>query len=211
MPDKQNVRIKNHFAINAIKQISRIDAFADDIRQLSSIGDIYNNLSNNFIVPASVHSEFHRILSQIKTRTEHLLEALTMVLPKIDKNSIVVKLPNFDSFKDLKYYLEEFETILEQSLSFNSLKSNIKIRGFDTGSYWIEIGLGSVLALQFFGGLAWAAAVIRKKKIEGDVFKEKAKHLVIKNEALEEIKNGLSKSIATLVDSEKKIYLRRIK
>lgn len=52
------------------------------------------------------------------------------------------------------------------------------------------------------GKVVWAAAVIRKKSLEGDLLAEKVRSLKINNEALEQVKNAQKEAIDLALNAE---------
>ncbi|MFL0196983.1 hypothetical protein ACJDU8_15655 [Clostridium sp. WILCCON 0269] len=84
------------------------------------------------------------------------------------------------------------------------LESNIQIQSFDSGSYWIEIAMGSVTALSFVAGLIWSGTVIYKKIIEIEAAKETLKILPIYTDSIKDLEGGIAKLINTLCESEAK-------
>ena len=62
--------------------------------------------------------------------------------------------------------------------------------------------VGSVLAVKLIGGLVWAAAVIRKKKMEFKSFEQHVKRLKIKTESLVDMKDAQKKQLEDSLEAE---------
>jgi hypothetical protein len=67
---------------------------------------------------------------------------------------------------------------------------------------WIDLSVGSELAMVVIGSAVWAAAVIRRKFLEGSIIERKLRGLDIANEALEALTGGLKRQIEQLLDAE---------
>jgi hypothetical protein len=62
--------------------------------------------------------------------------------------------------------------------------------------------LGSVMAAKLIAGLVWAAAVIRKKKIEFKTFEQHVKNLEIKTESMVDLKDAQKKQLEISLEAE---------
>src|SRR5690606_15634056 len=104
-----------------------------------------------------------------------------------DENVISIKLPKPQNFEDLKITSDKLHKIFSQTLSAAELNGGIRIKNFDTGSYWIDIVASSKEIVAVIGGLAWSGVIVFKKLQEGRILEQKARELKISNDAIEEI------------------------
>jgi hypothetical protein len=138
------------------------------------------------------------------------LQLLIVELPKVlrihasppSEFTVSLKLPDPADLKDALNVVTQFEKALEQLLFNPAINGEIRLIGWEVGSFWIDLYLASALAVSVVGSVAWAAAVVRKKTLEGDLIEKKVQGLDIGNDALEALRDGLKKSVQTLTDAE---------
>jgi hypothetical protein len=133
--------------------------------------------------------------------------ALLMILQEIydekeDESTICVRMPKIKDLEDLAKKSKLLHNAISQSILDPSIKGTIKVKSYDIGSLWIVISVGSVLAVKLIGGIVWAAAVIRKKKMEFKTFERHVKCLEIKTESLEDLKDAQKKQLELSLEAE---------
>lgn len=119
--------------------------------------------------------------------TESLSRVLSIMLVEQSENSIQIKLPRPSDFLSLIKFLSEFEKSINQVISNDKIGGQLQIKSWESGSFWIELLLGSQAAVSLIAGIAWAGAVISKKIKEGKILEQQVKSLEIKNESLNDI------------------------
>ena len=152
--------------------------------------------------------------SQEDTRLKKGLEvvrsgcyALLMILKELydekeDESTIYVRMPKIKDLEDLSKKSKVLHNAISQSILDPSIKGTIKVKSYDIGSLWIIISVGSILAVKLIGGIVWAAAVIRKKKMEFKTFEQHIKHLEIKSESMEDLKYAQKKQLEVSLEAE---------
>ncbi|GAI89905.1 unnamed protein product [marine sediment metagenome] len=80
----------------------------------------------------------------------------------------------------------------------------MKIEKIEGGSIWIDVFVGSTVAINTIGCLAWSAAVIFKKIQEGKIIEQHVRSLKIKNDSLDDIKKAQKEELDVLVEAEAK-------
>ena len=133
--------------------------------------------------------------------------ALLMILAEIynekeDDSTIYVQMPKIKDLEDLSKKSKVLHNAISQSILDPSIKGTIKVRSYDVGSLWIIMTVGSVLAVKLIGGLVWAAAVFRKKKMEFKSFEQHVKRLKIKTESMEDMKDAQKKQLEESLEAE---------
>ncbi len=133
--------------------------------------------------------------------------ALLMILKELydekeDESTIYVRMPKIKDLEDLSKKSKVLHNAISQSILDPSIKGTIKVKSYDIGSLWIVISVGSVLAVKLIGGIVWAAAVIRKKKMEFKTFEQHVKHLEIKTESMEDLKDAQKKQLEVSLEAE---------
>ena len=133
--------------------------------------------------------------------------ALLIVLKEIyqeedDESTLYLQMPKIKDLEDLSKKSKLLHTAISQSILDPSIKGTIKVRSYDIGSLWIVITVGSVLAVKLIGGIVWAAAVIRKKKMEFKKFEKHLKGLTIRSESQEDLKSAQKMQLESLLEAE---------
>ena len=133
--------------------------------------------------------------------------ALLMILKELydekeDDSTIYVQMPKIKDLEDLSKKSKNLHNAISQSILDPSIKGTIKVRSYDIGSLWIIITVGSVMAVKLIGGLVWAAAVIRKKKMEFKTFEQHVKCLEIKTESMVDLKDAQKKQLEESLEAE---------
>ena len=133
--------------------------------------------------------------------------ALLMILAELynekeDDSTIYVQLPKIKDLEDLSKKSKVLHNAISQSILDPSIKGTIKVRSYDVGSLWIILTVGSVTAVKLIGGLVWAAAVIRKKKMEFKSFEQHIKRLKIKTESMVDMKDAQKKQLEESLEAE---------
>ncbi len=116
--------------------------------------------------------------------------------------SIVIKLPDPNDLADALHSTEQFRIAIEQIVTNDAIRGHIKLVGWETGSFWLYLALGTPAAVALIGSVAWSAAVIRKKILEGSILKKQVEAMEIKNDALTAVAEGVEREVQMLVESE---------
>lgn len=205
-----NITISNfQRVIDSVNNMKDFKFLETELEKLKQIDDIYYNKSSEDIVIVDnvTYNAFNEIITLIKLKCSTAINIIDESIPDQNENSISVKLPNYNDLSDLSVFFSELDKALRQSLVNDVINGKVELQNFDSGSYWVEIIIGGGVALNFVAGLTWTAAVIRKKFLEGELLKKKVESMGIKNEALEEISDALSKELEIMVDTESKQLL----
>lgn len=191
-------------AMDVLEELSRFNFLKIQIDQLKQLSNIYYSRLPNIIVDQKTYNKFAELINIIKMKCESVIEAISEAIPNQNENSISIKIPDINSLSELTKITKDLDTILNQSLINKYFEAKVEIQNFDSGTNWIEVIVGTGVALNFVAGLTWSAAVIRKKLLEGDMLKQQVTSYKIQNDALQAIENGLEEEIELLCDREAK-------
>lgn len=190
-----------HDAIEAILNMKNISFLRKDIMNIQSIEDIFYNRNERVIVNNSMFSAFTHALDTIRLKCHVALDMLSDVLPEQDEFSASIKLPNYTTLAELAEFFSKIDKIFNQTFTHENIETIPKLQNFDSGSFWVEIVVGTT-ALTFLVSMTWAAAVVRKKLLEGDLLEQQVRSYELKNDAMEALKDGFKKSLDTVVEVE---------
>jgi len=110
--------------------------------------------------------------------------------------SVVAKLPATMNIDEAAKTMSNLNLALEQALVNPSINGLIELIGFDRGSNWMEIGLGSMLALQFLAGMIRLIYDSRNKEIELEAKREMIRHIKVQNDVKEKVLEAVNAELA---------------
>jgi hypothetical protein len=147
--------------------------------------------------------------NNLKLKTDNLIKLVQSLNDTFEKlgggindNSVSIKLPEVKGFDDLSRFSSDFHKVLNQSIVNEQINGQVRIDSVENGSIWLDVYLGSAAAVTLIGGLAWASAVVFKKKQEGLLFEKHVQSLGIKNESIKEIQLKQKEALDLMIDAE---------
>lgn len=196
-------------SIKAVNNLNDLNFLENEIKELSQLENIYydKSINDRIKVDNNSYNSFNNLITVIKNKCTATLEAFDQAIPDQQEYSISVRLPDYKNLDQLSKFFSKLNNSLEQAIVNDKINGNITIQNFDSGSLWVELLLGGALALKFVGALTHTAAVVRNKTYQYKILEQQARTLVIKNDTLEDLQKGLSKSIDVLVEAETKNLL----
>lgn len=193
--------------VTALIELKEIDAFRKDILFLEDIKSIFNSKLEPTVVPKDEWNKFNNRLEVVKLKGVAIIDAIDQTIIQCDDTSISIKLPPLKTLTEMKSYLGSFETALNQAVTNEQIKGKVEVCNVEAGSIWVDISLGSTLAVSLVAYLAWAGAVIRKKYYEGNIFREMAEKQAINAGAMRAFEEGMEKLINITCEAEAKNIL----
>ena len=100
--------------------------------------------------------------------------------------------------------ITDLQKCISQIILHPKIDGKLEIDSWESGSRWMNLYLGSALAVGIVASTAWSGAVVYKKVQEGRIFAEYARGLAIKNDSVEEIAAKQQEAISALVSEEAK-------
>lgn len=184
-----------------ISKIEEIPSFANTIETLK-LSSLYARDADEIRMRTDTFAEVNKIQLWLLNSVALLTENLSTVYTESNKFTITLKLPEPRDLEDMLKVLGDVETALSQNLHNEKINGEVKIESWEMGSFWIDIFVGSQQAVALVGALAWASAVVYKKVQEGRMFEEHVNGLKIKNESLDDLRNGQKQAIDLMIESE---------
>jgi hypothetical protein len=139
--------------------------------------------------------------------SQALLKVLNVMLTAQEENTVSILLPNPSNFRSVIEFLDEFEKAISQVIVNKTIQGNLKIKSWESGSFWVEVFLGAQAAVFLVAGIAWSAAVISKKNAEAALIEQHVRSLEIKNESLSDILEKQKIATSLLLENETKQLL----
>ena len=189
-------------ALEAIEALKQTEIFTRETTALLSESAIVNNVRDTIVVPPPIYNNFFNTLASLHERAAVFLGVLNEFIDEQDPHSIGVKLPPRLDLKQTADTILDLDKLLQQSLVNPDTSGTITLQGFDRGSEWLEIGLGSITALTFFSQMVQFYFCVKEKGIEIEGKGEVARTMGLGNDLLKEINKSLTQSFDTYREQE---------
>jgi hypothetical protein len=168
---------------------------------------LFQTTSNEVIYEGGDNYDLYSAAKELIIILKGLRELVTELIPPQDPQIVSIKLPEERDFAGVIKDLNAINTAISQNVLNDKISGVVVVKSWQPGSLWIDLYLGSPAAVGLVGGIAWAAAVVRKKWHEGSVMGNIADSMKIKNEMLEILKKGVEDHVKLVVESEAKNLL----
>lgn len=189
-----------------IQQIETIPVAQAQVLQIKN-SFIFSTVGNQVTNKSGEAWALHQAALTINASITALRETLNAIVPEQDEKTVSIKLPEERDFKEVIQDLDSLNTAISQNVINEKISGSVSVKSWQPGSLWIDIYLGSVAAVTLVGGLAWAAAVVRKKWHEATIMENIAGSMEIKNEMLENLRKGVKEHVKLTIESEAKNLL----
>ena len=190
--DSNNHRITGfRKAIAAARRIKETGTLQEETAAVLSITAIANSAMDEVVVNNDIYTSFNSALQSLRKSATLLQRVLSDTLPPQEEDTISVKLPPDLDLKGLAKTSTDLDKVLTQALVNPYVKGEIELLGFDQGSEWLDISLGSTLAFKLLAGMVNLVSMFRTKEVEIGAKKEMVRNLKIQNDAMEEIQRAL--------------------
>lgn len=84
----------------------------------------------------------------------------------------------------------------------SEIESDFEIKTAEPGSIWLMVGVGTTIAINLVGGIAWAAAVIKRKNAEAKIFEQHTRTLELMNDQIDLYVNAQKTQLDNILQSE---------
>lgn len=210
----QDYRLNSDYKTSGTYQISNINEFKiflsiiekvyiydeqiNDLRQ----SDLFTTSMDFINVSSDTNNYIMGIARYLINSTDALKRTFSLLLPEDKENSISVKLSDPSDFQSLIKTMEKFNKAISNIIVEEEIQGSVHINNWEYGSFWVELVLGSVVAVQVVSRLAWSGAVVYKKINEGKILAQTVRGMEIKNDSLEDILNAQKQMTTQLIETE---------
>lgn len=196
------VEIDNILAFNQfLKKIENIKSFSSEVGffRKSEIANVFVNKIK--LQKAHVN---HCLEKQgiLWFKIKMLLEIAEEFAPTIRENTIAIKLPDKSDFVDVAKSVSQIQKSMTQIIVHPDIGGYPQVDSFEHGSLWINICVGSAMAVSLVGSATWSAVVIQKKMTENKILEEVLKSKQLSNEHLSAVVEANKKELDNLLDIE---------
>ncbi|MBS4063365.1 MAG: hypothetical protein KGZ74_02345 [Chitinophagaceae bacterium] len=117
----------------------------------------------------------------IETESVSTLVSISILLPFFSREDLLlINIPELKSFDELSKFSVDLKKGIELPVIEKEIQGQVEIVSAGNGSIVLYVTLGTILAVKLIAGVCWAAAVIRKKNVEANIFEQHAKTLKLK-------------------------------
>ena len=215
---------------NEISQLKGISIFSENINRIqSSLLDITKHANASGLVRLTnylnaqkkedanefrdrlllIYDDIYPFSRELYYGALTLFTVLNELLGRQEEHTIDVKIQAPDNLIEISQILGSLHKVFSQTILNEEIKGSITIKNFETGSLWIEILLGTKLAVSLIAGIVWAGTVIYKKIQETKIIEQYITSLENQNESLQNIKDAQEKMLKLMVEIEAKKLLQQ--
>lgn len=194
--------------INGFKRfvagVRNIPIYSDEIEFIENT--VLYGTTSDFLNVSDVKmkSSIAVVANYLFNSSEALFKSSNKLIDRLDDNSISIKMRNINDYNLLVSDITDLQKCISQIILHPKIDGKLEIDSWESGSRWMNLYLGSALAVGIVASTAWSGAVVYKKVQEGRIFAEYARGLAIKNDSVEEIAAKQQEAISALVSEEAK-------
>lgn len=191
-------------AINAIDSLTPLGFLDPDIERLKKFDVVYRSKSNDDRMRLSSDTQLtiNRIITTAREKVEGYQKLITNSIPEHEENVVSVKLPQYRDLEDLSKFFKTLDTAMQSGLKNDQIKGEYHLQNFDTGTLWIDIAVGSIATVNFFGRLISTAMNVKEKSYHVQIAQKELEAAEIQVETLDIAKSALEKKLDAIVDHE---------
>ena len=171
---------KLRHVISEFEQVPFLKPGINELRQ----GVLFSTTGNKILTSVSSHTQIDNFVKRLKIGLEFFIEQFESNHDIDSETTLAIKLPLVKTFNNLSKVANDFKKAIEIPLLDSKIESELEIKTAEPGSIWLMVGVGTTIAINLVGAIAWAAAVIKRKNAEADIFIQHAKTLELKNEQI---------------------------
>ncbi len=191
----------------------------DELERTGAFNSIINALKgttlltiedDTFSLPEEVYSVSVPYLNDLNNSYKAFVEFLEHNFPEPEGESIRIKLPETEDFDELEKTANLLKHALSTPLKLPEINGSLRIIRGEPGSVWLLVGIGGLIAMKLIAELCWAAAVVRKKKLEGDFLAQQVRELEMNVDQKEVVFEAQKVYINKLIESEGEALLTKM-
>lgn len=178
--------------LDAVQQIRETGMFVAACDATLSIDVLVRHVEDGFVVTGDTINGVNSPLQQIQSGGQMLLETLDANLDEQPEASVAVRLPDAADLDTVADVIKEVRAALQQLILNDYIKGDVRLIAFDRGSNWLELFLGSVLAVRIVGMAVRLIMETRLKEVEVATRWEALRTMKIGNDALKSVQEALA-------------------
>jgi hypothetical protein len=204
VPNQPSTLISNlHGFKKFLASVDNIPALASQVSFLKNSW-AYATQQNQLQFPntdASYHTIVHAASDLIRS-ARVLKETLHHVGLSETEECISVKLSNDSGLRNVSDTLTSLNKAIAQVIAESPISGEVVVRGWEIGSLWIVLYLGTIAAVKLVADLVRAALIVRQEKLKGDWIEQQISGYQIKNDLVDNLASAVNAHLKHLVESE---------
>ncbi|PIQ21337.1 MAG: hypothetical protein COW65_09680 [Cytophagales bacterium CG18_big_fil_WC_8_21_14_2_50_42_9] len=200
--NNQHRRVKN--LIEFRQSINNLDS-ANLFQQLIEVikkQQIFNMTADSLVLSYAEFKSFADLSNDLLHITKEFVKYIDIALPQVQDDEISIKLPEFRTFDEFFKILKILEKAFEQAIINETINGSVTIGGFEPGSRWINVKVGSQAAAYLIGTLVWAGVTISNQKNTDALMEENLRTKKLQNDALDAVVEANKRQIDLLIQTE---------
>jgi hypothetical protein len=148
-------------------------------------GFLFTTTGDKLMINSTNHTEIDNFVKTLRIGLNFFIQQFESNYNIESETTLAIRLPTVKTFNDLSRTANDFKKAIEIPLLDSKIDSELEIKTAEPGSIWLMVGVGTTVAINLVGGIAWAAAVIKRKNAEADIFVQHARTLELKNDQID--------------------------
>jgi hypothetical protein len=186
---------------SSINQIEDLPYIGKEIQALKESW-LFQSTGDAQKINSSQNLEVESVIKPLRVKLETFKEIAENSKLFNGSDTILIRIPEINSFDNLQKYANDFKKAIEIPVLDQNIGGNVTILSADEGSIIFYVSLGAIGSVKLIAGICWAAAVIKKKRAEANIFEHHAKTLKLKNEALSSIIDAQKIQLKNILNAE---------
>ena len=170
----------------ALNEFDSINAFKPDIDAIRSKTPLFETESNRVFIDQATFPEFGSLMTKIYSNAVTILQFWEDIVTKRE-DAIDIKLPVARTFGDLENIVKDLKLSIETTLNAIRIEHKLEIITAEPGSIWLQVALGTSIAVQFIGQICQKATKIMMEFAKVKSFREYARTLKLGNDEMENL------------------------
>ena len=184
-----------------LSQFEDVPLLAKEIEKLRKSW-LYETNDDTALITSNQNGTVSTLIGTIQIGLDYIKRLYIGSYSQQSEDTILIKLPDFQSFEQLSKIANEFKKGIELPIRDNNIQGDVNIVSAEPGSIWLIVSVGSILAVKLIAAICYSAAVIRRKYAEAKIVEAQLKTLDLKNEALQNVIDAQKKQLKNILDSE---------
>ncbi len=198
-------------ALAAVRQLRDTGVLQKEIQRVLSVTQVVAAGQDTLLFDSQTAHDFNSALGDLRGRAGLLKEVLSDFLGDEREDLVAFGLPADLNLGGIANTMKHLEKLLEQAFVNSTVGGEVRFLDFDRGSPWLEVGLGSTLAVNLLGMMMRLIHEHRARKQEHQAKQLMIQDLKISAEAREEMARALENELNSQMDEGLSGLLGKIK
>jgi hypothetical protein len=188
------VHAQNKAAVaGALKELTRLPYFAKFAHELLS-HHTFETKAPTIVLSREAHAKWAATQSVLAMVLPPLQGVMRTAVAATGEHSIAVRLPQMTSLADVSSAISDLERVLSPIVESKKAEAKIEVEGFDSGSMWLVIAIGSAVGLAIIRGICKAAKEVMSLELEAERNRLSLKRMGVEGSVLDAIHEQVQKT-----------------